>query len=59
MSAYVWPAIGLAALGFLAYRSGRIWIDAGRWGFATASRLGWALGGPSPPPAYHDEEEKQ
>lgn len=52
MSAYLWPVIGLAALVFLVYRAWRIWIDAGRWGFAPATRLGWALEGAIAPSRY-------
>ena len=43
MSAYLWLPVVLAALGFLAYRAGRVWIDAGRRGFGPARQLGWAL----------------
>jgi hypothetical protein len=51
MSEYVWAAFGIAALAFLASRAARIWLDAGRWPFDTASRLGWALwGGVAPVP---------
>jgi hypothetical protein len=35
--------LALAAVGFLAYRSGRVWSDAGRYGFGPLTRLGWSL----------------
>jgi hypothetical protein len=52
MSDYLWLAAGLAALGFLAYRAGRVWVDAGRRGFDPARRLGWALLGAVAPSRY-------
>jgi hypothetical protein len=52
MSNYFYLAVGLAALGFLAYRAGRIWADAGRRGFGLARRLGWALLGVITPSKY-------
>jgi hypothetical protein len=36
-------ALAVTTLGFLAYRSARVWIDAGRYGFEPVPRLGWAL----------------
>lgn len=49
---YVWLVIGLAGVGLLAYRAGRIWIDAGKRGFRPARRLGWALWGAIIPARY-------
>lgn len=43
MNGYFWLAVGLAALGFLACRAGRIWVDTGQRGFGLARRLGWTL----------------
>jgi len=45
-------AAALAPLGFLAYRAGRVWIDAGRRGFDPARRVGWALLGGVAPARY-------
>jgi len=50
MSSYLWLAVGLAVLVFLAYRAGRIWIDGGRHG--VAHRLRWALVGIVSPSRY-------
>lgn len=52
MNGYFYLAIGLAALGFLAWRAGRIWVDAGQWGFGLARQLGWALLGAIAPSRY-------
>jgi len=52
MGDYIWLAAGLAALGLLAYRAGRVWIDADRRGFDLAHRLGWALLGAVAPSRY-------
>jgi hypothetical protein len=54
MGDYLWLPIGLAALGlgFLAYRAGRVWIDADRRGFGLTRRLGWALLGSVIPSRY-------
>lgn len=52
MAGYFLLAAGLAVLGFLAYRFGRIWIDAGRRGFGLERRLGWALLGAVIPSCY-------
>ena len=52
MGNYLWLAGGLAAVGFLAYRAGRIWVDAGRRGFWLVHRLGWALLGAVVPSRY-------
>jgi len=52
MDIYLWLVPLLAALGFLAYRAGRIWIDAGWRGLASAPRLGWALLGAVAPARY-------
>ena len=49
---FVWLAAGRAMLGFLAHRSGRIWVDAGRRGFRAARRLEWALVGAVIPSRY-------
>jgi hypothetical protein len=51
----VWLAVGfvvLLAAGFLAWRAGRIWRDAGRRGLAGPTRLGWALRGALFPAGY-------
>jgi hypothetical protein len=52
MSGYFYLAAGLAALGFLAWRAGRIWVDTSRRGFGLARRLGWALLGVFTPSRY-------
>lgn len=52
MNSYFWLAVGLAALGFLACRAGRIWIDIGQRGFGLAHRLGWTLLGTMTPSRY-------
>jgi len=55
MSDVFWLAAGLATLatlGFLAYRAGRIWADAGQRGFDLARRIGWALLGTVIPSHY-------
>jgi hypothetical protein len=52
MGGYLLLAAGLAALGFLAYRGGRIWADAGRRGLERPRRLGWALLGSLAPYRY-------
>jgi hypothetical protein len=52
MSDYLWLAAGLAIFGFLAYRAGRVWVDAGQRGFDPAQRLGWALLGAVAPSRY-------
>ncbi len=52
MGGYLLLAAGLAALGFLAYRGGRIWVDAGRRGFSLTRRLGWVLLGAVAPSRY-------
>ena len=52
MGNYFLLAVALAALGFLAYRAGRVWIDAGRRGFDPARRVGWALLGAVAPARY-------
>jgi hypothetical protein len=48
----LWIALGLAALSFLIYRGGRVWMDAGRCGFDLAHRCGWALLGAVIPSRY-------
>ncbi len=45
-------AIGLAIVVLLVYRAGRIWRDAGRWGFSPPARLGWAALGAVVPSLY-------
>ena len=50
MNSYLWLAVGLAALVFLAYRAGRIWRDAGQHG--VAHRLRWTLVGTIAPSRY-------
>lgn len=46
---YLWLVIGLALLGLLAFRAGRVWPDASRRGFEPVRRFGWALlGGIAP-----------
>jgi hypothetical protein len=52
MNSYFFLAVGLALLGFLAWRAGRIWVDAGRRGFGLARRLGWTLLGTIAPSRY-------
>jgi hypothetical protein len=52
MNSTFWLAIGLAALGFLAFRAGRIWIDTSQRGFGLARRLGWTLLGTMAPSRY-------
>jgi hypothetical protein len=52
MNGYFWLAVGLAALGFLACRAGRIWIDTSQRGFGMAYRLGWTLLGTIAPSRY-------
>jgi hypothetical protein len=49
---YLWLVVGLGLLGFLAYRAGRVWLDAGQRGFEPAQRLGWALRGAVAPTRY-------
>ena len=50
MSSYLWLAVGLAVLIFLAYRAEHIWKDSGRNGIA--HRLRWALIGTIAPSRY-------
>jgi hypothetical protein len=52
MNGYFFLAVGLAALGFLAYRARRIWMDADQRGFGLARQLGWALLGAITPSRY-------
>ncbi len=52
MGGYLLLALVLGGLGFLAYRGGCIWVDAGRRGFAWPRRLGWALLGSVAPARY-------
>jgi hypothetical protein len=52
MNGYFYLAVGLAVLGFLAYRVGRIWVDTSKRGFRLARRLGWALLGVITPSRY-------
>jgi hypothetical protein len=52
MNGYFFLAVGLAALGFLAYRAGRIWVDASQRGFGLARRLGWMFLGAMAPSRY-------
>ncbi len=52
MASFIWPAIGLLVVGFLAGRAGRIWSDATQRGLAPAQRLGWALRGVVRPARY-------
>jgi len=52
MSGCLWLALGLGVLGCLAYRAGRIWVDAGRRGFDLARRIGWTLLGAVVPFRY-------
>lgn len=49
----LWALIpALALLAFLLYRALSIWRDAGRWGFPSLSRLGWAIRGAVSPDLY-------
>lgn len=48
----LWLVPSLPALGVLTYRGARCWVDTGRWGFAAASRLRWALWGAVMPARY-------
>ena len=50
MSSYLWLAVGLAVLIFLACRAGRVWIDGGRRGIT--HRLRWTLVGTVSPSRY-------
>lgn len=52
MSSYVWLVAAVAGVSFLAYRAGRIWVDAGRRGLGLVRRLGWALLGAAAPSRY-------
>jgi hypothetical protein len=52
MNGYFFPAVGLAALGFLAWRAGAIWVDTSKRDFGLARRLGWALFGAMAPSRY-------
>jgi len=52
MNGYFYLAVGLAALGFLAWRAGRIWVDTSKRGFGLARRLGWVLLGVITPSRY-------
>jgi hypothetical protein len=47
-----WLAVILPVVGCLAYRGGRVWVDAGQRGFEPARRLGWALLGAVAPARY-------
>ena len=49
----VWLGLGLlAVLGFLGWRGGRVWIDAGRRDLPILRRVGWALRGALAPSDY-------
>ena len=52
MTGIILPAVGLAALGFLAYRAARVWADAGRRRFDPPHQLAWALVGAVAPSRY-------
>jgi hypothetical protein len=52
MSDTIWLALALGAFAFLAYRAGRIWLDAGQHGFSLRRRLGWACFGAIMPSRY-------
>lgn len=52
MNSYFCLATGLATLGFLAWRAGRIWVDTSQRDFELARRLGWALLGAIAPSCY-------
>jgi hypothetical protein len=52
MNSYFFLAVGLATLGFLAWRAGRIWVDASRRGFELTRRLRWTLLGAMSPSRY-------
>jgi hypothetical protein len=52
MNSYLFLAVRLAPLGFLAFRAGRIWVDASRRGFGLARRLRWTLLGAIAPSRY-------
>lgn len=52
MTTIIWLVIGLALLGFLGYRAGRVWLDTGRRDLEPARRVGWALAGAIVPDRY-------
>lgn len=52
MTTIIWLVLGLALLGFLGYRAGRVWLDTGRRDLPPAQRLGWALAGAFAPDRY-------
>ena len=47
-----WLAAGLGLLGFLGYRAGRVWFDAGRRGMEPLRHLHWVLLGAISPTRY-------
>jgi hypothetical protein len=52
MMGTTWLIITLAVVAFLAYRAGRLWIDAGHRQLELPYRLGWALLGAAAPSRY-------
>jgi hypothetical protein len=52
MGSLFWTAAVLMAVGFLAWRAGPIWVDAGRRGLRVARRAAWTLLGAIAPSRY-------
>jgi hypothetical protein len=53
MMHYLWLVLVAVTLGFLLYRAGRVWVDAGQWHPSLVARLSWSLLGALAPARYY------